>query len=107
MAEAENDATYHEVVSTGLGKLLCLGGEFYGRWGRQALWIVPELAFARTRGMHARVRKGATLGLLHRWWGLLGLALQEIAARAVLHDFDDLPATLQEAAPGLADLEIV
>ena len=84
-----------------------LGSEVYGRWGRQSLWLVPILAYEHTRGLHARVRKGAALGLLHRWWGLLGIALQSAVAHAVLHDQADLQQTPQEPAPGLADLEVV
>ena len=97
-AKTANDDTYAEVISTGLGKLLCLGSEVYGRWGEQALWLVPALAFAHTRGMHPRVRKGAALGLLHRWWGLLGVQLQRSVAHAVLHEYADLPTTQIEPA---------
>ena len=32
-ARQDNDAIYEEVLSSGLGALLCLGCEVYGRWG--------------------------------------------------------------------------
>eukprot|EP00973_Karenia_brevis_P003588 498039-Karenia_brevis.AAC.1 len=31
-AEADNNATYREVLESGLGALYCLGVEVYGRW---------------------------------------------------------------------------
>ena len=36
-ATAENNSTYHEVVSSGLGGLYCLGVEVYGRMSTQAV----------------------------------------------------------------------
>eukprot|EP00973_Karenia_brevis_P033453 4612828-Karenia_brevis.AAC.1 len=36
------------------------------------------------------------LGLQHRWWGLLGVALQRAVADAVLNDHSDLPRTQLE-----------
>eukprot|EP00959_Pyramimonas_sp_CCMP1952_P473746 9502262-Pyramimonas_sp.AAC.1 len=80
-AQQENDSTYAEVISSGLGSLQCLGAEVYGRWGEQSISLVPTLAQERTRDLHARVRRGAALGLQHRWWGILGLALQRAVAR--------------------------
>ena len=57
-AEADNNDIYWDVTSTGLGELLCLGCEVYGRWSRQCVDLVPKLARERTRGLHVRVRRG-------------------------------------------------
>ena len=72
-----NDNTYAVVTTSGLGWLLCLGAEVYWRWGQQAIDIVPRLARERTRGLEPRIRKGIDLGYPHRWWGLVGVALQK------------------------------
>ena len=106
-AEHKNNNDYHEVLDTGLGSLLCLGAEVYGRWGAQCTRIVPELARERTRGLHGRVRQGILLSLQHRWWGILGIALQSSVARAVLREVADLPETRLEPVPPVTDLEIV
>ena len=36
-AEHNNNITYADVISSGLGSLQCLGVEVYGRWGRQTI----------------------------------------------------------------------
>ena len=107
-AEADNNDTYSDVLSTGLGALLCLGSEVYGRWSRQCVDIVPKLARERTRGLHVRVRRGMALGLQHRWWGILGLAVQRSVAHVVLSSAAgvDLLTTGLEPAPALADLAL-
>ena len=43
-AEADNDATYAIVTESGLGHLLCMGSEVFGRWSRQCVDLVPALA---------------------------------------------------------------
>ena len=84
-----------------------LAVETYGRWGKQAVELVPKLAQDRTKGVHPRVRRGMALGLLHRWWGILGIAVQKAVARAVHNPYGDLPTTPLEPLCGLADLEVV
>ena len=42
--EADNNDTYRPVVDSGLGALYCLGHEVFGRWGPQAVKLLPELA---------------------------------------------------------------
>ena len=107
-AERDNNDTYHEVRTSGLGILLCLGAETYGIWGSEALWLVPALACERARHLHPRIRKkGIALASLHRWWGILGIALQNAVAHAILHEHADLGQTLLEPPPGLADLAII
>ena len=61
--EEENDRTYCEVLSSGLGALRYWGVELYGRWGRQAVLLVPQLARESVRGLHWRIRRGTALGL--------------------------------------------
>ena len=75
--------------------------------GEQAIALVPKLAAARTRTLHPRIQRGAALGLLHRWWGLLGVAVQRAAAGGVLNSSGDLPRAPLEAVPWLGELEVV
>ena len=105
-AEDDNNAIYHDVVSTGLGELLCLGCEVYGRWSRQCIDLVPKLARERTRGLHVRVRRGIALTLQQRWWSVLGLSLQRAVAHIILSSAAgvDLAVTGLEPAPALGDL---
>ena len=106
-AEEDNNDTYREVISSGLGSLQCLGCEVFGRWGAQCVQLVPALARERCRGLHPRIRRGFALGLQHRWWGLLGIALQRAVANCVLNGSSDLPRTQLEPMCALADLEIL
>ena len=106
-ARHDNDEIYHEVISSGLGTLMCLSCEVYGRWGAQPVRLVPQLARERTKGLHPRIRRGSALSLQHRWWGLLGVALQQSVARMVLFaEGADLMGTWLEPAPNLADLGV-
>ena len=108
-AQRDNDTIYEEVLSTGLGALLCLGCEVYGRWGQQCVKLVPELARERARGLHPRVRRGTALSLQHRWWGILGIALQKSVAEMVANADAgaDLATGQLEPSPALYDLEMV
>ena len=73
MAEVDNDYTYNEVVSSGLGSLQCLGAEGYGRWGPQCVRLVPALARERARGLHPRLRRGVAFGFAAQVVGHFGL----------------------------------
>ena len=108
-AEEDNNDTYGDVIRRGLGELLCLGSEVYGRWSRQCVDLVPRLARERTRVLHIRVRRGIALSLQHRWWAILGLAVQRSVAHVVLSSAAgmDLIATELEPTPALADLTAV
>ena len=106
-AQDDNDAIYHEVIDSGLGSLLCLGCEVYGRLSSQCIKLVPELAQERTRGLHPRIRRGTALALQHRWWGILGIALQRSVAAMVLYaDGADLATGWLEPPPALGDLGV-
>ena len=104
-AEIENNETYPEVVSSGVGALFCLGAEVYGRWGTPCVKLVPKLARDHAKGLHPRIRRGAALAYQHRWWGILSIALQKSVAHAVLRDAgEDLADVGLDAAPALSDL---
>ena len=66
-AERDNNVTYRDVITTGLGSLQCLGCEVFGRWGNQAMELVPALAREKCRQLPLRIRMGTNMGLLHRW----------------------------------------
>ena len=105
-AQIENDETYSEVMDSGLGSLQCLGCEVFGRWSRQSVQLVPALARERARGMHPRIRRGIALSLQHRWWGLLGVALQKAVAHLVQCQVVgvDLVQTQLEPVPPIGDV---
>ena len=105
IAERTNNTTYHEVLNSGLGSLQCLGYEVFGRWSSQCIALVPALARERCRGLHPRICRGAAVGLQHRWWGILGVALQRAVANVVLNpESADLSRMQLEPMPSLADL---
>ena len=97
------------MTESGLGELLCLGCEVFGRWGPQCVTIIPALAREKSRGLHPRIRRGVAMSLQHRWWGLLGVALQKAVAHIVLHcdNGADLYTALLEPVPPVADLPVV
>ena len=84
-ATAQNYDTYIEVIAPGLGQLLCLGNEVYGRWSQQCVDLIPALARERCRGLHPRIRRGVALFSQHRGWGLVGVGFQKAVAHAVLN----------------------
>ena len=105
LAEAENKVTYDSVIESGLGFLLCLRCEVFGRWSGQCVKLVPELARECTRGVHPRLRRGMALSLQHRWWGLLGIANQNAMAHLIINARAgvDLLQTQLEPCPPLGD----
>ena len=78
----------------------------YGRWSTQSVAMVPALARERSRGVHPRLRRGIALSLQHRWWGLLGIAVQRATAHVVRNQLAgvDLAQTQLEPIPPLADV---
>ena len=107
-AERQNNDNYLEVPLSGLGKLLRLGCEVYGRWSLSCVELVPELARKRSKGLHPRIRRGVALSLQTRFWGILSIALQTAVARAVLEDDGgDLMVTLVEPCTPIAELPIL
>ena len=104
-AQNENDNTYTAVIDSGLGSLLCLGFEVFGRWGKQCVDILPQLAREKSRGMHPRLRRGVALSYQHRWAGLVSTGLMKaVAAAAIRGEGCDIPTTLLEPEPAVADL---
>ena len=105
--QQENYTTYPEVTSSGLGRLCCLSSEVFGRWGSDPIDLVPALARERSRGLPRRIRRGVILALQHRWWGILGIAMQRAVAHAATRDVgEDLNDALLERAPNIADLPV-
>ena len=106
-AERDNNSNYQPVIDSGLGALYCLSHEVYGRMGRQCVDLLPKLAREKARCVHPRLRRGTALAYLSRWTSLLGVALQKAVAASVLRsEGADLPTTLLEPAPNIADLPL-
>ena len=105
--ERNNDRTYHEVCTSGLGALKCLGAEVYGRMSRQCIELIPELARERSRGLHPRLRKSVAFGLQHRWSGILAISLQRAVANIVSGESADITQAYLEPTVAIADLVMV
>lgn len=58
--------------------------------------------------LHARIRRGIALGLPHRLWGTLSVALQKAVSTAILLDDKNVEkmGAVREPIPGLADLPV-
>ena len=96
---------YPEVAHSNTARLFCLGVEVFGRWAREAMDLVRDLARECASGLPPRVRLGTQTRLLWRWWGMLGLAIQRAVARRVLQGTGaDLTKGLQERLSRMADL---
>ena len=104
-AQADNDVTYRAVTESGLGSLLCLGFEVFGRWGEQCVDLLPRLARAKSRGMHPRLRRGTALAYQRRWAGIISVALMRATfAAATRAEGSDIAVALLEPEPALADV---
>ena len=102
-----HEVDYPEVRGSHSGRLFCLGVEVFGRWSEDSLFVVRNAARECCRGLPWRVRLSTHTRLLRRWWGLLGLSVQRVVAQSVLRDSGaDLPVSLAERPPGVADLPV-
>lgn len=83
-----------------------MGCEVFGRWSRQSVELVPALARERASGMHLRIRRCTALSLQHRWWGVLGVALQKSVAHLLLNQTVgvDLVPTPLELMPPISEV---
>ena len=104
-AQKDNNDTYHEVIDSGVGALLCLACETFGRFNDTSLELIESLAREMTRGLHFRIRVGLQKSLIRRWFALLSISLQTAVGNAILrHSGCDLPTTLLEPIPRASDL---
>ena len=95
-------------MNSGLGVSYSLGAETFGRFSKQVVELLPILARERARGCHSRLQRSIALGYLYRWSGLLSIALQKaVTAAAMRNEGADLPTTLLEPSPAIADLQLV
>ena len=107
-ARRNNDGTYHEVISSGLGRLCALDTEVYGRWGTDPLWILPALARERCLDLPRWVRRGAQHRLLNRWWSLLSVSVQRRIAHQCLRSYgSDIDGAVGEPVRVIAELPAV
>ena len=66
VAPRDNVANYREIVESGLGNLLCLGCEVFGRWADDVVRIVPAMVAENACGLPPLDRRGATQALAAR-----------------------------------------
>ena len=81
-----------------------VGAEVYSRLGPQTVKLLPLLARESSRDVHDALRKGMGLGLLHRWAGLVGIAVQRplLISWLLCFLFLPLPALLFSSPPDLS-----
>ena len=97
--------SYRSVTQSGLGYLLCLGFEVFGRWGDQCVDLLPRLAREKSRGIHPHLRRGTALAYQQRWAGVIAVAVMKaVFAAATRAEGSDIAPALLEPELALADL---
>ncbi len=75
---------YPELVSSPFGRLVVLGCEVGGRWNRDSLRFVAQLAKQMARGAPVPLRRSAQAAWHSRWWAFLSVATQSALAATLL-----------------------
>ena len=66
-------------------------GEEGGRWGPDQFRLVRDLVRLKVAPIHPLLRRSAALGYTRRWWHILSLGAQAVAAGCVLGHDSPLP----------------
>ena len=103
---ASSGVTLNLALAGGGGqRLLVLAAELGGRWSSECHELMRLLLNHRARRTAPAVRAAARSGWQRRWWGLLGVALQQAVAATALGvswAYPRLPTG--DAGPPLPDL---
>ena len=89
--------------ASGTGKLITAANEIYGRFGEEAVQLIQRLAKMRAQKVPRLVRKAAQTVCALRWSALLGCALQQACADAILFKGGYDIATSTQTALHFAD----
>ena len=97
-AMARKQRPYHELAGANpWGKLTVLAGEIGGRWNTTVVSVLRTLVRARTDRVHPVLKRAAAVGWHRRWWGLIGITLQDALAASF---WNKLQARLREILTG-------
>ena len=88
--------TYPELAVARRCKLVVLALEVGGRFGREAVACLRQLARARARESSARLRPAVQRASLHRWTGMVAVAAQ----RALAYSLLELPLAAADECDG-------
>ena len=83
-AQRKRRQTYPELDRARRCRLVVFGVEVGGRWSEEAATFVRLLAKARARSAPAALQKAVRAALVHRWSGILSMAVQRSFAASLL-----------------------
>ena len=86
---AEN---YSDLASSAEPEYLVLACEEGGRWGPDQFRLVRDLVRLKVAPIHPLLRRSAALGYTRRWWHILSLGAQTVAADCILGHDSPIPA---------------
>ena len=104
-AVARKQRTYHELAGANpWRKLTVLAGEIGGRWNTTAVSVLRTLVRARIDRVHPVLKRAAAVGWHRRWWGLIGITLQDALAASLLEQVANTFAGNTDWMPCLAEV---
>jgi len=95
VAERRKRSTYLELCRCGPQELVVLGSRGGGRWNGEACRFVHHLLNVPSHRAPPALRRAAAAGWSRRWWGVLGVAVQQAVASTAR-------AGLASAAPSVS-----
>ena len=85
-AEQSKRETYPQLVGSSVARLTTMACETGGRWSKDALVFLRDLAAARAREAPAPLRAAAAAAWRRRWLTLLSVAQQDSLAASLVDD---------------------
>ena len=70
------ETDYPDVAHSPQAELLSLSVETYGRWNKDSLQLIRQLARAKAENVPEVLRKSVESAYSNRWWSLFSIALQ-------------------------------
>ena len=86
VAKLRKRRTYPELASSWAGTLVVLACEVGGRWNQDTHRFVRRCAKVRAAAAPELLRSSAAAAWRQRWWGLLGMAVQDSLAATLARD---------------------
>ena len=83
---------YHELILSDRVHYVVLACEEGGRWGPDQFRLVRDLVRLKVAPIHPLLRRSAALGYTRRWWHILSLGAQTVAADCILGHDSPIPA---------------
>ena len=80
------EVDYPDVAAAPHAQLLSLSVETYGRWGKDCLRLVKELARAKASFSPEILRVSVQQAYGRRWWALLSVCVQKFVSDSILQE---------------------